>query len=151
MSWKTTSTIQVLDARQLFTLGSRVCNISEGYRRGVASVNVHTVDAAGLSKELRIARRFSAGKYLSWGGHYVTTGKREKNRMSLGLWFSPRRPHHEALTMTVNERLLVGGRELHRDAAGRSHLPRIPANASNWEITGTLVLHDVPAIAGGID
>jgi hypothetical protein len=89
-----------------------------------------------------IAKRFSSGQYLSWGMHHITTGKPEKNRMRLALWLSRRKPHHEAMTMTVNEKVSIGGSELPRDAGGRTRLPNIPPGAGNWEVTGTLAFPD---------
>ena len=89
-----------------------------------------------------IAKRVQGGQYLSWGMHYVTTGKPEKNRMSLGLWFSRKKVSHEAVTMTVNAKETINGVELPRDAQGRARRPNIPPHAENWEITGTLSFPD---------
>jgi mono/diheme cytochrome c family protein len=93
-----------------------------------------------------IAKRLRAGQYFSWGMHYVSTGHAETNRMRLGLWLSRKRVTHEAVTMTVNERTFVNGREVPRDPQGRSRLPNIPANADNWEVTGTLSFRDAATL-----
>jgi hypothetical protein len=89
-----------------------------------------------------IAKRMRAGQYLVWGLHYVTTGKPEKDRSRIGLWFSKRSPHHEAFLFTVNQKVSVEGKELGSDARGRTTLPNIPPRVENWNITGSLVVKE---------
>ena len=48
-----------------------------------------------------IAKRLAADQYLCWDFHFVTTGKPEKTRMRLGVWYAKKTVTHEALTMTV--------------------------------------------------
>ena len=89
-----------------------------------------------------IAKRMRAGQYLVWGLHYVTTGKPEKDRSRIGLWFSKRSPHHEAMLYTVNQSVSVEGRPLTPDARGGTKLPNIPPRVANWNITGSLVFKE---------
>jgi hypothetical protein len=84
-----------------------------------------------------IAKRLSADQYLDCGFHFITTGRLETVRMRLGLWFARRTVTHEAILITVNERLFVDGRPLVPDAQGRVVKPNIPPFAENWTIAGT--------------
>ena len=88
-----------------------------------------------------IAKRFRDGQYLSWGMHHISTGKPEKNHMSLGVWLSKKKVSHEAVTMTVNEKVVVNGVPVPRDGQGHSRTPNIPANAE-MEVTGLLSFRD---------
>jgi mono/diheme cytochrome c family protein len=89
-----------------------------------------------------VAKRIRAGQYLSWGMHLVTTGRPEKTRMRLGLWFARKTVIHEALTMTANIKKFVNGKEIPLDARGRARLPNIPPFAANWSITGVITFPD---------
>jgi hypothetical protein len=81
-----------------------------------------------------LAKRVRPGQYLAWGLHLRGSGKPEKTRFRLGLWYTRRDVHHEVYTWTVNQRRWVEGREL---AAGAAP-PNIPPNAANWAMTGSL-------------
>jgi hypothetical protein len=85
-----------------------------------------------------VAKRLPAHKYLAWGMHFTTTGRAERTHVSMGLWFANAHIEHEAMTMTVNENVFVGGQRVPVDAHGRLVIPEIPARAPNWEIVGTL-------------
>ncbi len=87
-----------------------------------------------------VAKRLPARKYLAWGMHFTTTGQPEHTHLTMGLWFAQSRVEHEALTMTVNEKVFVDGEPVPVDAHGRLLIPSIPARASNWEISGTLAV-----------
>lgn len=93
-----------------------------------------------------IAKRMPANQYLVWGLHYVTTGKPEKDRSRIGLWFSKRGVHHEAFLYTVNQKMSVEGRELPADARGRTILPNIPPRVENWNVTGSLVFKEAVTV-----
>jgi hypothetical protein len=84
-----------------------------------------------------VAKRLRRDRYLFWDFHFVTTGKPERHRMRLGLWFAKDTVTHEAVTMTVNERRLVNGEDY-----GRRPLPPIPAGARDWTVTGILPVRD---------
>jgi mono/diheme cytochrome c family protein len=81
-----------------------------------------------------LAKRLRPGQYLAWGLHLRGSGKVEKTRFRLGLWYTRRDVHHEVYTWTVNQRRVVDGRELPPGAA----VPNIPPNAANWAMTGML-------------
>jgi hypothetical protein len=83
-----------------------------------------------------IAKRLTAGKYLSWGMHYVTDGKPEKVRMRLALWFAKKTVTHQADTWTANDRKFVGGRDVTKA------VPNIPPYTDNFEIVGTVTFPD---------
>jgi mono/diheme cytochrome c family protein len=84
-----------------------------------------------------LAKRVSADQHLAWGVHLMTTGKPEKTKIRLGLWFR-RSAHHEMYTWTVNERRIVEG----QDVAPGARPPNIPAGAANWAMTGQLRFKD---------
>lgn len=85
-----------------------------------------------------IAKRLRPGQYLAWGLHLRGSGKPQKTRFRLGLWFSRRDVHHEVYTWTVNERRFVEGQELPPGAP----VPNIPPRAANWSMTGSLTFNE---------
>jgi len=85
-----------------------------------------------------VAKRLPARKYLAWGMHLATTGRPEQTHVTMGLWFARGRIEHEAMTMTVNEKVAVGGAPVAADSHGRLLIPPIPPRVPNWEISGTL-------------
>jgi hypothetical protein len=85
-----------------------------------------------------LAKRLRPGQYLAWGLHLKGSGKPEKTRFRLGLWYSRRDVHHEVYTWTVNQRLVVEGKELPRG----SRMPNIPPRVEHWSMTGSLVLDE---------
>jgi copper type II ascorbate-dependent monooxygenase-like protein len=85
-----------------------------------------------------LAKRVRPGQYLAWGLHLKGSGKPEKSRFRLGLWYSRRDVHHEVHTWTVNQRRIVEGREL----APGTNPPNIPPNAPNWSMTGVLKIDE---------
>jgi len=89
-----------------------------------------------------VAKRIRGDEYVSWGMHFVTTGKPEPAAMRLGIWYAKKRPTHEAILMTANETLTIGGRELKADRKGNELIPNIPPYVDNWEITGQIAFQD---------
>ena len=92
-------------------------------------------------------KRVRAGKYLSWGLHYTSTGKPETDREQLGLWFQKVPAHHEVLTQRVGQTHVVEGAELvvTQTAGGRASraiIPVIPPHAGDWAITGITAFTD---------
>ena len=81
-----------------------------------------------------------ADDVLTWGMHYTPTGKVEKDRHKLGLWFSQSPPKHEIITQRVGETHIVEGKEVGpRFVPGGgsiSNIPNIPPLAGDWRITG---------------
>lgn len=95
-----------------------------------------------LQFEDGLAKRFGRDDWIAWGLHLISPGSPEKVRVQIGLWYTRREPHHEVQTWTVNQTLLVEGREIKPDANGRKVIPDIPAGAANWSMTGMLKLDE---------
>ena len=110
-----------------------------------------------------IGKRIPAGKYLNWQLHYNPTGKPEKDRTKLGIWFNKKPVTHELLIRQAGDPLATtkGGLSLYRaegkeieytadegSTRRRSKTPNIPAYAENWHLTGvTAVTEDITLYA----
>ena len=81
------------------------------------------------------AKRLSPGMYFEFNMHYNPTGRPEKDRSSLGLWFAKGPVKHEVITKTVSDVVLVGGETVKKR-------PNIPAHASHWEIVGHMPIKE---------
>jgi hypothetical protein len=106
-----------------------------------------------------VGKRIPAGKYLNWQVHYNPTGKPEKDRTRLGIWFNRQRVTHEVLIRQAGDPLATqkGGLSLYRvegkeieytadegSTRRRGATPNIPPYAENWEIIGiTPVIEDI--------
>jgi hypothetical protein len=83
-----------------------------------------------------------ADAYVSFNMHYQPTGKPERDRTRVALWFLKTPPEHE-LRQSINPKnTLANGREIVVDDQGRSgggeirlgrQLPTIPPHVDNWE------------------
>lgn len=110
-----------------------------------------------------IGKRIPAGKYLNWQVHYNPTGKPEKDRTRLGIWFNKVPVTHELLIRQAGDALATtkGGLSLYRaegkeieyaaeegSTRRRSKTPNIPPYAENWHLTGiTPVTEDITLYA----
>jgi hypothetical protein len=81
--------------------------------------------------------------YVNFNIHYTTTGKPEKSRSELALWFQPHAPRHQLFRAPAAvSTLIANGRELLTDDPGTKAegtdvaIPPIPANAANYELVG---------------
>ena len=106
-----------------------------------------------------IGKRIPAGKYLNWQLHYNPTGKPEKDRTKLGIWFNKVPVTHELLIRQAGDPLATtkGGLSLYRaegkeieyaaeegSTRRRSRTPNIPPYAEDWSLTGiTPVTEDI--------
>jgi hypothetical protein len=106
-----------------------------------------------------IGKRIPAGKYLNWQMHYNPTGKPEKDRTKLGIWFNKKPVTHELLIRQAGDPLATtkGGLSLYRaegkeveyiadegSTRRRSKTPNIPPYAEDWSLTGiTPVTEDI--------
>jgi len=106
-----------------------------------------------------IGKRIPAGKYLNWQLHYNPTGKAEKDRTKLGIWFNKVPVTHELLIRQAGDPLATtkGGLSLYRaegkeieyaaeegSTRRRSKTPNIPPYAEDWSLTGiTPVTEDI--------
>jgi hypothetical protein len=110
-----------------------------------------------------VGKRIPAGKYVNWQIHYNPTGKPEKDRTRLGIWFNRVPVTHEVLIRQAGDPLATtrGGLSLYR-AEGKEVLyqtdpsgtrrsrttPNIPPYAENWSLTGiTPVTEDITLYA----
>jgi mono/diheme cytochrome c family protein len=110
-----------------------------------------------------IGKRIPAGKYINWQMHYNPTGKLEKDRSRLGIWFNKVPVTHEVLIPQAGDPLATtkGGLSLYRaegkeveytaDEASQQRnrrTPNIPPNVENWRLTGiTPVTEDITLYA----
>src|SRR5205085_3581529 len=117
-------------------------------------VDVHRAD---------IGKRIPAGKYINWQIHYNPTGKPEKDRTRLGIWFNKVPVTHELLIRQAGDPLATtkGGLSLYRaegkeveytadegSTRRRSRTPNIPPYAEAWSLTGiTPVTEDITLYA----
>jgi hypothetical protein len=106
-----------------------------------------------------VGKRIPAGKYINWQVHYNPTGKPEKDRSRLGLWFNKVPVKHEVLIRQAGDPLAThkGGLSLYRaegkeieyaaeegSTRRRGATPNIPPYAENWELVGiTPVIEDI--------
>src|SRR5262249_9619375 len=91
------------------------------------------------------AKRILPGMYFQFNMHYQPTGRPEKDRSMLGLWFAKKPVTHEVLTKGVTDAVLVGGKDIGetrvvngREVRVRGRIPNIPPNVDNWEIAGEM-------------
>ena len=74
-----------------------------------------------------VGKRIPAGKYVNWQIHYNPTGKPEKDRSRLGIWFNKADPSSTRRSRTT---------------------PNIPPYVENWSLTGiTPVTEDITLYA----
>jgi mono/diheme cytochrome c family protein len=111
------------------------------------------------SHRQNVGKRIPAGKYLNWQVHYNPTGKPEKDRTRLGIWFNKQPVTHEVLIRQAGDPLAThkGGLALYRvegkeieysadegSTRRRGATPNIPPYAEHWEIIGvTPVTEDI--------
>jgi hypothetical protein len=110
-----------------------------------------------------IGKRIPAGKYINWQVHYNPTGKPEKDRTRLGIWFNKVPVTHELLIRQAGDPLATtkGGLSLYRaegreveysadegSTRRRSRTPNIPPYTESWSLTGiTPVTEDITLYA----
>jgi hypothetical protein len=122
------------------------------------------VPGRGLDRHrVDVGKRIPAGKYVNWQIHYNPTGKPEKDRTRLGIWFNKVPVTHEVLIRQAGDPLATtkGGLSLYRaeykeveykaDPAStrRSRTtPNIPPYVESWSLTGiTPVTEDITLYA----
>ncbi len=95
------------------------------------------------------AKRILPGMYIQFNMHYQPSGRVEKDRSRLGLWFAKMPVTHEVLTKGVTDTIYIGGKELSemrtvngKEVKVRGKLPNIPPNADNWEIAGEVLIKE---------
>jgi hypothetical protein len=101
------------------------------------------------------AKRILPGMYIQFNMHYQPSGRAEKDRSRLGLWFAKKPVAHEVLTKGVSDTIFIAGKELSetrlingKEVKVRGRIPNIPPNVDNWEIGGeTLVKEPITLYA----
>jgi hypothetical protein len=95
------------------------------------------------------AKRILPGMYIQFNMHYQPSGRAEKDRSRLGLWFSKQPVTHEVLTKGVNDTIFIAGKELSeirtingKEVKVRGRIPNIPPNVDNWEIGGEVFIKE---------
>ncbi len=95
------------------------------------------------------AKRILPGMYFQFNMHYQPSGRPEKDRSLLGLWFAKKPVTHEVLTKGVTDAIFIGGKELSetrvvngKEVKVRGKIPNIPPNVDNWEIGGEVVIKE---------
>ncbi len=98
--------------------------------------------------------RVYADRLLMFNIHYALTGRPETDRSSGGLWFSREPPHHQVLTVggrhagTGQVRIVENTEQLGTARTGMATIPRIPANAGDFKVTGIWPITDDVTIYG---
>jgi hypothetical protein len=101
------------------------------------------------------AKRILPGMYIQFNMHYQPSGRAEKDRSRLGLWFAKGPVKYEVLTKGVTDNVFIGGKELAetrvingREVKVRGRIPNIPPNVDNWEISAeTPIREDITLYA----
>ncbi|MBK7598651.1 MAG: hypothetical protein IPJ07_09045 [Acidobacteria bacterium] len=95
------------------------------------------------------AKRILPGMYVQFNMHYQPSGRVEKDRSRLGLWFAKKPVTYEVLTKGVSDTIFIGGKELSetrmingKEVKIRGRIPNIPPNVDNWEISGEVTLKE---------
>ncbi len=95
------------------------------------------------------AKRILPGMYFQFNLHYQPSGRAEKDRSRLGLWFAKKPVRYEVLTKGASDTIFIGGKELSetrtingKEVKVRSKLPNIPPNVDNWEIGGEMIVKE---------
>ncbi len=95
------------------------------------------------------AKRILPGMYVQFNMHYQPSGRVEKDRSRLGLWFAKKPVTYEVLTKGVTDTIFIGGKELSetrmingKEVKIRGRIPNIPPNVDNWEISGEVTLKE---------
>ena len=108
-------------------------------------LGVYTPGATFEKYQDGTAKLLKGGKnlYLNFNIHYTTTGKPEKDRSMMALWFQPGPPKHQLFRVpSAVDAVIAQGRELLTDAPGEKAegtsvaIPPIPPNAENYEVIG---------------
>jgi len=95
------------------------------------------------------AKRILPGMYVQFNMHYQPSGRVERDRSRLGLWFAKKPVVYEVLTKGVTDTIYIGGKELSetrvvngKEVKVRGRIPNIPPNVDNWEIAGEVTIKE---------
>ena len=131
--------------------GSReVAQTQDSFTRSGAFKLVGQAPGKGFEKHHPgTAKRILPGMYFQFNMHYQPSGRREKDRSRLGLWFAKKPVQYEVLTKGVNDTIFIAGKELSetrmvngREVKVRGRIPNIPPHVDNWEIAGEVTIKE---------
>lgn len=136
--------------------GAEVFQSQDSFARAGAFKLIGQAPGKGYERHYAgTAKRISPGMYFQFNMHYQPSGRPEKDRSMLGLWFAKGTVNHEVLTKGIIDRVLVGGKDIGetrvingREVKTRGKIPNIPPNVDNWEIAGeTAIKQDITLYA----
>lgn len=98
-----------------------------------------------------VGKRIPKDSVLHWTLHYTPTGRPEKDRSRLGLWFQQVPMPVETLTRSGGDVQIAQGREVSKAVAGATDcggpcLPAIPPNEGNYKVTSITAFKDDASI-----
>ena len=128
--------------------GAEVFQTQDSFARAGAFKLIGQAPGKGFERHFEgTAKRISPGMYFQFNMHYQPSGRAEKDRSMLGLWFAKKPVTHEVLTKGVTDTVLVGGKDIGetrvvngREVRTRGRIPNIPPNVDNWEIAGEMTV-----------
>ena len=93
-----------------------------------------------------VAKRIPAGYHIIWNIHYQPSGRTERDRTRIGIYFAKTPVTREVFTKIVRGTFLVEGEELREEVVevnGRRvvrspRIPNIPPYADNWKIVSVM-------------
>ncbi len=149
-----TGKVVTSDARQTGGLREEVFLSQDSFTRAGAFKLVGQAPGKGFERHHEgTAKRILPGMYFQFNMHYQPTGRPERDRSMLGLWFARKPVTHEVLTKGVTDVIFIGGKELGetkivngREVRTRGKLPNIPPYAENWEIAGELPIKEATTL-----
>ena len=126
--------------------GNEVFQTQDSFARAGAFKLIGQAPGKGFERHHEgTAKRISPGMYFQFNMHYQPSGRPEKDRSMLGLWFAKAPVTHEVLTKGVTDTVFVGGKDIGetkvvngREVKTRGKIPNIPPYADNWEIAGEM-------------
>lgn len=129
---------------------AEVFQSQDSFTRAGAFKLVGQAPGKGFEKHLPgTAKRILPGMYFQFNMHYQPSGRVEKDRSRLGLWFAKKPVQFEVLTKGVSDTIFIAGKELSetrmvgdREVKVRGRIPNIPPNVDNWEIGGEMVVKE---------
>ncbi|MGH9838408.1 MAG: thiol-disulfide isomerase [Blastocatellia bacterium] len=131
--------------------GSReVAQTQDSFTRSGAFKLVGQAPGKGFERHHEgTAKRIPPGMYFQFNMHYQPSGRPEKDRSRLGLWFAKQPVKYEVMTKGVIDTIYIGGKELSetrtvngKEIKVRGRIPNIPPNVENWEIGGEVTIKE---------
>jgi hypothetical protein len=130
--------------------GAEVFQTQDSFSRAGAFKLVGQAPGKGFEKHYPgTAKRILPGMYFQFNMHYQPSGRAEKDRSRLGLWFAKKPVKYEVLTKGASDTIFIAGKELSetrmvngKEVKVRGRIPNIPPNVDNWEIGGEMLIKE---------